>query len=176
MIILGIDPGTATTGYGVIRTTPFKTLCKGCNLKEKALEKDWRKRAKCVDYGTIDTSPELKPEQRLEKISYELDYLIRKYQPNIVSMENVFFFKNMKTVMAVSQAMGVMMLVVSKAGLPIHRFNPLQTKMVMTGSGRADKKEVQKKVQEFFGLSELPKPDDAADALGIAVTCFIDIS
>jgi crossover junction endodeoxyribonuclease RuvC len=176
MIILGIDPGTATTGYGVIRTTPFKTLCKGETLKEKALEKNWKNRVKCVDYGTIDTSKELKPEQRLEKISYELDYLIKKYQPNVVSIENVFFFKNMKTVMAVSGAIGVMMLTVSKAGLPIYRFNPLQNKMVMTGSGRADKKEVQKKVQEFFNLSEAPKPDDAADALGIAVTCFVHIS
>jgi crossover junction endodeoxyribonuclease RuvC len=176
MIILGIDPGTATTGYGVIKTTPFKAPCKCETLKDKALEKDWKKRTKLVDFGTIDTSKELKPEQRLEKISYEMDYLIRKYQPNVVSIENVFFFKNMKTVMAVSQAMGVVMLTVSKAGLPIHRFNPLQSKMVMTGSGKADKKEVQKKVQEWFDLPEPPKPDDAADALGIAVTCFVHIS
>lgn len=176
MIILGIDPGTATTGYGIIRTTPFKNLCKGCDLREKMSEKNWKRRVKCVDYGTIDTSKELKPEQRLEKISYEMDYLIKKYQPDVVSIENVFFFKNMKTVMAVSQSMGVIMLTISKAGLPIHRFNPLQTKMVMTGSGRAEKKEVQKKVQEFLELNEIPKPDDAADALGIAITCFIHIS
>lgn len=150
MIILGIDPGTATTGYGVIKTS---------NILE------------CLDYGVIKTTPSLSVGERLKKIDQELNKLINKYSPKAIAVENIYFFKNLKTAMPVSQAKGVVLLVAAKKNIPIKEFTPLQMKMAMTGYGKAEKKQVQKMVQLILNLKELPKPDDAADALGIAICC-----
>jgi len=151
MIILGIDPGLATTGYGIIRKTNG-TL-------------------KCIDYGFIQTGPKMPTAERLQKINWDLDKLIKKYKPKAMAIENIYFFKNLKTALPVSQAKGVMLLAAAENKLPIYEFTPLQVKMIITGFGRAEKKQVQKMVQSILSLKEPPKPDDASDALAIAI-CY----
>ena len=155
MIIIGIDPGTATTGYGVIK------------LKEK------KGGYQCLDYGCITTSPQSSDGQRLKIINQELNKLIKKYQPEILAVENVYFFKNLKTALPVSQAKGVILLTAAKKKVPTFEFTPLQVKMAISGYGKADKKQVQKMAKTILNLEETPKPDDAADALAIALCyCF----
>ncbi|MBI2042510.1 MAG: crossover junction endodeoxyribonuclease RuvC [Candidatus Nealsonbacteria bacterium] len=150
MIILGIDPGTATTGFGVISA--------GQALK-------------CLNYGIIQTSPSLSAAVRLEKLSSELEKLIKKYRPEALAVENLYFFKNLKTAMPVSQAKGVILLAAAKRGLLIKEFSPPQVKIAVTGYGKAEKRQVQKMVQAILGLEKEPQPDDAADALAIAI-CY----
>ncbi len=148
MIILGIDPGTATTGYGVIEKND--------------------KKIKCIDYGCIQTSPILSDPERLSIISRELKKIIKTFQPNILAVENVYFFKNLKTAFAVSQAKGVILLVAQQKKIPVYEFTPLQVKMAIVGYGKAEKKQIQSMTQILFKLKEKPKPDDAADALAVA--------
>ena len=153
MIILGIDPGTATTGFGVINKT--------------------KNDIKVIDYGCITTTPDLCPGDRLKIINNELNKLIQKHQPEVMAIEKLFFFKNLKTVMPVSQAKGVILLTAAKKKIPVYEFTPLQVKMAITGYGRAEKKQVQKMIQTLLNLEEKPKDknkrkDDATDALGIA--------
>ena len=152
MIILGIDPGTATTGYGVI-------------------EKTKKNEIKCVDYGCILTSKEFSDAERLKDINQQLNRVINKYKPDAMSVENVYFFKNFKTAMPVSQAKGVILFTAAKKKLPIYEFTPLQVKMAMVGYGRAEKKQVQQMVKLLLNIKELPRPDDAADALAVAICC-----
>jgi len=147
MRILGIDPGTGRTGYGV--------------LDEK----------KHVAHGCIETDKEKAAEQRLYDIERELLKLVTEYKPDIMAIEMLFFFKNSKTVIPVAEARGVALLVAAKKNLPVYNFSPLQVKMTITGYGRADKKQIQKMIAQTLSLPEVPKPDDAADALGIALTC-----
>ncbi len=156
MIILGVDPGTATTGYGVI-------LAKNINCKN-------RDNFKCLSYGSIKTSPEMAMPQRLKKINNELNNLLKEYRPEIMVVESLYFFKNLKTAMPVSQAKGVILLTAAKKNIPVHEFTPPQVKMLIAGSGKAEKTQVQKKIQSIFGLKNLRKSDDAADALAIALT------
>ena len=156
MIILGVDPGTATTGYGVI-------LAKSMNSRSKD-------NFKCLGYGSIKTSPEMAMPQRLKKLHNELSKLLKEHQPEIMVVESLFFFKNMKTAMPVSQAKGVILLTAAKKNILVHEFTPPQVKMLVAGSGKAEKINVQKKVQAIFGMKDIPKPDDAADALAIALT------
>lgn len=156
MIIIGIDPGVANVGYGVVRVKTMNSRAKS-NLK-------------CIDYGVIKTKPSSVMPERLKIINNELNKIIKKYQPRVLAVENIYFFKNLKTAMPVSQAKGVILLTAAKKNIPVYEFTPMQVKMMVTGSGKADKKEVQKKIKSFFGLKELPKPDDAADALAIALT------
>ena len=151
MIILGIDPGTATTGFGVIRKM--------------------QDRLECLDYGTIQTSPSSTTPERLKILSDGLDKLMKKYDPEIMAVENIYFFKNLKTAIPVSQAKGVILLAAGKKGIPAKELTPLQVKMAVAGYGRAEKKQVQKMIQRLLNLKELPKPDDAADALAVAVCC-----
>lgn len=157
MIILGIDPGTATTGFGVIK-----------KIKNK--------KAEVIDYGCITTTPDLCSGDRLKIISNELNKLIKKHRPKIVAVENLFFFKNLKTAMPVSQAKGVILLTAAKKKIPVYEFTPLQVKMAITGYGKAEKKQVQKMIQNLLNLEEKPedknkRKDDATDALGIAL-CY----
>lgn len=152
MIILGIDPGTATTGYGIIKKA-------GNNLK-------------VLDYGCITTSPDLFPGERLKRINNELNKLIKKYQPKVLAVENVYFFKNLKTAMPVSQAKGVVLLTAAKKKIPVYEITPLQMKMAITGYGKAEKKQVQEMLKVLLNMKEVPKLDDAADALGIALCCL----
>jgi crossover junction endodeoxyribonuclease RuvC len=156
MIILGIDPGTATTGFGVLEKTG--------------------KKIKAVDYGCIETLSSSKPEERLKTINNELNKIIKKYSPEIMAVENLFFFKNLKTAMPVSQAKGVILLTAAKKRIPIVEFTPLQVKMAITGYGKAEKKQMQKMIQTILSLEEKPKDkakrkDDATDALGVAL-CY----
>jgi len=150
-IILGIDPGLATTGYGVIISS--------CSL------------TKNVDYGCITTKPKEPFGQRLEKIYIELKKIIKKHQPNQIAVEELFFAKNIKTALKVGQACGVIFLTASQMKIPVREFTPLQVKQALTGYGRADKKQIQKIVKLMLKLKEIPRPDDAADALAIALCC-----
>jgi crossover junction endodeoxyribonuclease RuvC len=156
MIILGIDPGTATTGYGVVSV--------------KSLKSKTKNNFKCLAYGAITTSPELSAPYRLRKIHEDLNKLLEIYQPEVLAVENIYFFRNLKTAMPVSQAKGVILLTAAKRNIPIKEFTPMQVKMMMTGSGKAEKIHVQNKVKSFLDLKEIPRPDDAADALAIAIT------
>jgi crossover junction endodeoxyribonuclease RuvC len=149
MILLGIDPGTATTGYGVIE-------------EEKG-------KVKVIDYGCILTKANTDLADRLEKIEKELTELIKKYQPFEVAVEELFFTNNAKTAIAVGQARGVILLTAKKCHCVIAEYTPLQVKNAVCGYGGADKKQVQRMVQMLLKLDEIPKPDDAADALAIAI-------
>ncbi len=149
MIILGIDPGTATTGYGLVEE-------KGGKLS-------------VIDYGVILTEPKDSAEMRLERIYDHLVDLIEEYNPDEVAVEELFFSTNVKTAMAVGQARGVILLATQKAGVPLSEYTPNQVKSGICGYGAADKKQVQKMVQMILKLDEVPQPDDAADALAIAI-------
>jgi crossover junction endodeoxyribonuclease RuvC len=159
MIIIGIDPGTAKTGFGVIRKIP--------GLKSKN-----RNKIKCLGYGVIKTNPNFPPGERLKKINNELNKLINKYKPAVLAVEGIFFFKNLKTALPVGQAKGVILLTAAKKNVPVYEFTPLQIKMAITGYGRAEKKQVQKMIKTLLNLKEIPCPDDAADALAIAICCL----
>ena len=155
MIILGIDPGTATTGYGVIESNKGKL--------------------KIIDYGCILTDKKSKMPERLDFLGEELKKIIKKYKPQALAVEELFFFKNAKTIITVGQARGVILFVGKnigkKTGLDIFEYTPLQVKQAVVGYGRADKKQVQEMVKAILGLNEIPQPDDAADALAVAICC-----
>lgn len=155
---MGIDPGLANTGFGVVSKTP--------SPKSKN-----RNKIKCLGYGLIQTDSKLPSAERLKKINNELNKLIKKYKPRVLAVENVYFFKNLKTAMPVSQAKGVILLTAAKKNLPVYEFTPLQIKMAVVGYGRAEKKQIQSMVKVLLGLREIPKPDDAADALATALCC-----
>jgi len=156
MIILGIDPGLATTGFGVVR--PNKTA---------------KSKLDCVAYGTIDTTPDMILPERLKKIHNDLLRVMTQYQPKALVMENVFFFKNAKTIVPVSQAQGVILLAAAKKHLPVYRYTPIEVKITITGFHKSDKKDVQREISKILRLEKIPKPDDAADALSIASTYLI---
>ena len=151
MIILGIDPGIATTGYGVIKKQPKKALS-------------------CISYNCIYTDKKDTAHERLRVLENGLNSVIRLHRPDVIVVEKLYFAKNIKTAMPVAEARGVILLTAAKHKLPVYEFTPLQMKMVVTGYGRAEKKQVQRMVQQILSLSELPRPDDAADALGVAIT------
>lgn len=149
---MGIDVGTAIVGWAVIEYS-----------------RNAQNRMRVADYGVITTSSKLPMPQRLEQIWEELTELINLHQPTDIAIESLFFFKNQTTVMTVSQARGVILLAAQQANLNIFEYTPLQVKTGVTGYGRADKKQVQKMVKMILKLKEIPKPDDAADALAIAI-------
>ena|SRR3989338_2434482 len=150
MTILGVDPGTATTGYGVVRSSRGNSL-------------------ECVSYNCITTKKEKGTGERLVSLEKELLKVLNTYKPDAVVVERLYFFKNLKSVMPVSEARGVILLAIAKKKLPVFEMTPLQVKMAITGYGRADKKQMQRMVQQTLKLSQVPKPDDAADALGLAI-------
>ncbi|QQS26854.1 crossover junction endodeoxyribonuclease RuvC [bacterium] len=149
MIILGIDPGIATTGFGVIRHE------KGIN--------------KLVDCGVITTHKDLTHAQRLAVLYDDLQGLMQKHQPQEVAVEKLFFSTNVTTAMTVGEARGVVLLVLQQAGVAIFEYTPLQVKQGIAGYGKATKRQVQEMVKVRLKLSAIPKPDDAADALAIAL-------
>lgn len=151
MIILGIDPGTALTGCGIIEREG------GSN--------------KLINYNCITTAPSSSNADRLVEIDRQLRRIIRRYRPQVAAVEDLFFFKNVKTAIKVSQARGVILARIARAGLPVFEYTPLQVKMAVTGYGRANKTQVQKMVKCLLCLEEIPKPDDAADALAVAICC-----
>lgn len=154
MIIFGVDPGTATTGYGVIekvRNSGFSHIAHGC----------------------VETPKTLSAEKRLLLLEQGIQKLLKHYQPDIFAVERLFFFKNLKSALPVSEARGVVLLCAAKQKLPVVEFPPLQVKMAITGYGRADKKQMQSMVQKLLNLKTIPKPDDAADALAVAIACAV---
>lgn len=151
MLILGIDPGTSIVGFGIVK-------------KEK-------NGLNCEEYGCIKTAPKISSSEKLLQIERELDSLIKKNQPDEIALEKLFFFKNIKTAIGVAEARGVILAVCAKNNKTVHEFTPLQIKQAVSCYGRADKKQVQKMVKLILNLKDLPKPDDAADALACAITC-----
>ena len=170
MIILGIDPGTATTGYGLIKVRK-KSLKKKKRKAKSDLKKIQPTGYGTIEYGIIDTEPNLSDAARLRILYNQLNLIIKKYKPDFIAVESIYFFKNLKTAIKVAQAKGVILLACEKKKIPIFEFTPLQVKMTITGYGRADKKQVQKMIRIMLDLKEIPRPDDAADALGIAICC-----
>ena len=159
MIIMGIDPGIAKTGFGVIS--------KILDSKSKN-----RNKIKCLNYGLIETNKSSPAAQRLKKLYLELSRLINKYRPDVLAIENVYFFKNLKTAMPVSQAKGVILLAAAQKKIPVYEFTPLQAKMAITGYGQAKKHQIQEIVKLLLNLKKIPSPDDAADALLMAL-CYL---
>lgn len=162
MIVLGLDPGTALLGWGVIDTGNNNDVSK----------------ARCLAYGCLKTDKTMTDSQRLLALGNGVEKLLKEYSPELVSVEKLFFFSNQKTVMTVSQARGVILMVIEKEGLTLCEFTPLQVKQALTGYGRADKEQVQQMIKLLLHLEVIPKPDDAADALAIALTaaqthCFM---
>jgi len=149
MKILGIDPGTATTGFGLIAKD-------GAKLKS-------------LDYGVISTSKDKEMHNRLEVLYDDINSLIKQHKPEVIVVEKLFFTNNITTAMTVSQARGVVLLAASKNKVPIAEYTPLQVKMAVSGYGKATKKQVQEMVKRILKLDSIPKPDDAADALAIAI-------
>jgi crossover junction endodeoxyribonuclease RuvC len=149
VIILGIDPGTAALGYGIVERT-------GSRLR-------------AIDYGCLTTSPDLPMPERLLAIHGLVDELISLHEPAVVAVERLFFSKNAQTAMAVGQARGVVLLAAAQHGRPVREATPNEVKSAIAGYGAADKEQVQRMVQLVLGMTELPRPDDAADALAIAV-------
>jgi len=155
MLVLGIDPGTAITGWGLVKSDGDALTL--------------------VDYGTVRTSPDTALPQRLQTIHRELGEIFTSHQPSVVAVERLFFNKNARTAMAVGQARGVVLLAIADAGLALHEYTPLEVKQSVCGYGRASKEQIQKLVQLLLGLDFVPQPDDAADALAIAI-CHIHSS
>lgn len=155
MIILGIDPGTAITGYGVVH-------------KDSSL--------KMIDYGCITTEKQYSTGERLVELEKQLAKVIKKYKPDQIAIEDIFFFKNLKTAIKVSQARGVILVTASRMKIPIYEYTPLQIKQAVTSYGRANKRQVQEMVKMLLGLKEIPRPDDAADALAASICCAHSIN
>ena len=149
MIVLGIDPGTAATGYGVV-------------------ERDGGK-LRAIDYGCLETLPTQELPQRLLEIHRAVTELILTHHPAQIGVERLFFNKNVQTAFAVGQARGVVLLAAAEHGLPVFEYGPHEVKLAVTGYGRADKAQVQRMVQIVLGMAVLPRPDDAADALAVAI-------
>jgi len=149
MIILGLDPGVATTGYGVISYIGSKF--------------------KLIDYGVIKTPPSLAFSKRLKQISDELKDIIRTHSPSTIAIEELFFSNNAKTAISVAQARGVLVLTSEAHHITPHGYTPPQVKSGVCGYGKADKKQVQYMVKQLLNIDHIPKPDDAADALAIAI-------
>ena len=149
MVILGIDPGLAIVGYGVIESIG--------------------NRNRILDYGCITTDSNILSPERLKIIYRELISIIHKYNPKDMAIEELFFNKNVKTAINVGQARGVEILAGINSGLGIYEYTPLQIKQSVTGYGRADKRQVQDMIKLLLNLEEIPRPDDAADALAVAI-------
>jgi crossover junction endodeoxyribonuclease RuvC len=151
LIILGVDPGTARCGLGVIEK-------KGNTLTT-------------VTYGLIESDTSYSQAERLEIIYVEINRTIKKHKPDIIAVEKLFFSRNVKTAMTVGEARGVILLCAQLAGVKIMEYSPMEVKMALTGYGMADKNQVLAMTKAILGLKETPKPDDVADALAIAVCC-----
>jgi len=151
MKILGIDPGTVAIGLGLIKYTD--------------------KKASLITFDCLSTNPKETTAERLNDLHGQLAKFLKKHQPDIVAVEDLFFFKNLKTAIKVSQARGVILLAASQEKVKIFEYTPLQIKQALTGYGRAEKHQVQQMVKAVLNLKEIPKPDDAADALAAAICC-----
>jgi len=149
VIILGIDPGFARMGWGVISKTGAKFSL--------------------IDYGCLETSAEASLSDRLEMIFDGISKVIKKHKPDLAGIETLFFNTNAKTAVKVGEARGVVLLALKKSGVKVIDITPLQVKQAVAGYGRAEKAQVQKMVKALLNLKEIPRPDDAADALAVAL-------
>jgi crossover junction endodeoxyribonuclease RuvC len=149
MLVLGIDPGTAITGYGFIHE-------EGNSVR-------------AVAYGAITTPSYWSLPQRLVALHTELSQLIALHRPASAAVEQIFFSRNVRTALAVGHARGAVLLALAQAGLPVAEYTPLEVKQAVTGYGRAGKEQIQEMVRILTGLPEAPKPDDVADALAVAI-------
>ncbi len=147
--VLGIDPGTATTGWAIL-------------YEEKGI-------TKYLAYGHISTSPDHSKADRLLEISQNLKKIIQKFQPQECAVEDIFFFKNKKTVIEVAQARGAILLTMKQNNVTVFHYTPLQVKQALTGYGRAEKKQIQLMTKNILHLKNIPQPDDTADAIAIAI-------
>jgi crossover junction endodeoxyribonuclease RuvC len=150
-LALGIDPGTATTGYGLVRLTPDGSLV-------------------AVKYGVILTPKDASAPARLEMLYNQLRDILHEYKPDTAAVEKLFFSRNVTTAIAVGQARGVVMLALQQSGIEPLEYTPNEVKQAVAGYGSADKRQVQEMVRALLQLESIPKPDDAADALAIAIT------
>lgn len=150
MLVIGIDPGTATTGYGLVREVEDGNL-------------------QAVDFGVITTSPELEMPERLLALYNRITEIVTLHRPASGAVEKLFFQKNVRTAITVGQGRGVAILALAKAGMDVAEYTPLQIKQAVAGYGGADKQQVQYMVRALLHLDEIPKPDDAADALAVAI-------
>ena len=150
MLVLGLDPGIAITGYALVRESSSGDLS-------------------CLEYGTITTPPKQPMPDRLLAIDRELSALIARYEPDVAAVEELFFCKNVTTALIVGQARGVAILSAARAGVPVREYKPMAVKQAVTGYGRAPKSQVQEMVRLLLGLDHVPQPDDAADAVAVAV-------
>lgn len=151
MIILGIDPGLATTGFGLIEVKQNKLFL--------------------IEAGCVRTSAGKDYPERLIKIYQALKKIIKKHRPEKIAVEEIFFAKNVKTAMKISEVRGIILLLARQLGIPSYQYTPLQIKQALSGYGRAEKIQIQKMVKTILNLREIPKPDDVADALAVAITC-----
>lgn len=149
MIIFGIDPGIAIVGYGVLEYQGNKF--------------------NVLDYGVVQTSNEYTFPTRLKMVYDEISLLLEKYKPDALAIEELFFNKNAKTAITIGQARGVQILAAVNKGIEVYEYTPLQVKQGVVGYGRADKRQVQEMVKILLNLDKIPKPDDAADALAVAI-------
>jgi crossover junction endodeoxyribonuclease RuvC len=149
VIVLGIDPGTAALGYGIVESS--------------------RGRVREVDHGCLETSPDTTLPERLLAIHALVDELLASHHPDVLAVERLFFSKNVQTAFGVGQARGVVLLAAAQHGVPVREATPSEVKSAIAGYGAADKEQVQRMVQMVLGMEERPRPDDAADALAIAV-------
>ena len=149
LIILGIDPGYAILGWGVVEYQSS--------------------RHRLLGYGTVETSKEFSMPERLKEIYIGLNDVITKYQPDVSAIEELFFNSNQKTAIKVGEARGAAVLACANAGLQVYEYTPLQIKQALTGYGRAEKQQIQEMVRQVLGLIKPPSPDDAADAVACAI-------
>lgn len=149
MKVLGIDPGTAALGYGIVESA--------------------RGRVREIDHGCLETSPDTTLPERLLEIHALVDELLASHQPDVVAVERLFFSRNVQTAFGVGQARGVVLLAAAQHGVPVREATPNEVKSAIAGYGAADKEQVQRMVQMVLGMADRPRPDDAADALAIAV-------
>lgn len=150
MLVIGIDPGTAITGFGLLRDTPDGSLV-------------------MVDYGVIVTPAKSPMSQRLLELHQRLSDILHLHRPDSGAVEKLFFQRNVRTAISVGQARGVAMLALAQAGVTVGEYTPLEVKQAVAGYGGADKNQVQQMVRALLGLAEIPRPDDAADALAVAI-------
>lgn len=152
MRILGIDPGVATTGWAVV---DFE----GRNVKQ------------VLDFGVVETSKHLEIGERLSEIYDDLTSIVKNFKPEAAGIETLLFYNNAKTAIQVGEARGIVLLVVNQNDIPAYDYTPLQVKNSISGYGQANKRQVQENVKSICNLPELPKPDDAADAIALAICC-----
>ena len=151
MLILGIDPGTATVGFGYV-------------------EVDDGQPARALSYGVIQTDKAMAMPDRLAVVHADMTELLGELAPDVMVVEELFFFRNVNTAIPVAQARGVILLAAAQAGVPVVSYTPMQVKKTVAGSGKAEKIEVQEAIRDLLELESIPRPDDAADALSLALT------